>query len=68
MWEGTPLVSTILGQTEKLIGSVPELKEWYGPGFPMRQNPFCLAYPIGDRPRTPCNDSVRAYVNGEVSE
>lgn len=66
LWEGKPLVLTIVGHTENLIGGVPELQKWYGPGFPIRDNPFCLAYPIGDRPTTPRNASVQAYVNGEV--
>ncbi|CAM9353875.1 unnamed protein product, partial [Sphacelaria rigidula] len=66
VWEGTPLVLTIISQTEKLIGRVPELKEWYGPGFPIRQNPFCLGYPIVDRPKTPCSAFVKAFVKGEI--
>ena len=66
LWEGSPLVSTIIGHSAKLLAGAPELKEWYGPGFPMERNPFFLAYPIDDRPVTPRNALVRAWVDGEV--
>lgn len=66
LWEGLPLVSTIIGHSAKLLAGAPELKEWYGPGFPMERNPFFLAYPIDDRPATPRNALVRAWVDGEV--
>lgn len=66
LWEGSPLVSTIIGHSAKLLAGAPELKEWYGPGFPIERNPFFLAYPVDDRPVTPRNALVRAWVNGEV--
>lgn len=66
LWEGSPLVSTIIGQSAKLLAGAPELKEWYGPGFPIERNPFFLAYPIDSRPVTPRNALVRAWVDGEV--
>lgn len=66
LWEGTPLVSTIIGHSAKLVAGAPELREWYGPGFPIERNPFFLAYPVDDRPVTPRNALVRAWVNGEV--
>lgn len=66
MWEGSPLVSTIIGHSARLLAGAPELKEWYGPGFPIERNPFFLAYPIDDRPVTPRNALVRAWVDGEV--
>ncbi|CAN0159923.1 unnamed protein product, partial [Hapterophycus canaliculatus] len=66
LWEGSPLVSTIVGQSAKLLASTPELGEWYGPGFPIKRNPFFLAYPLDDRPVTPRNAFVRTWVNGEM--
>lgn len=66
LWEGSPLVSTIINHSAKLVAGAPELKEWYGPGFPIERNPFFLAYPVDDRPVTPRNAVVRAWVNGEV--
>lgn len=66
VWGGVPLVSTIVGHSAKLLARTPELREWYGPGFPIERNPFCLAYAIDDRPDTPRNALVRAYVNGQV--
>ncbi|CAN0549421.1 unnamed protein product, partial [Ectocarpus sp. 8 AP-2014] len=65
LWEGSPLVSTIIGQSAKLVAGAPELKEWYGAGFPIERNPFFLAYPVDDRPVTPRTALVRAWVNGE---
>ncbi|CAM9468709.1 unnamed protein product, partial [Ectocarpus sp. 13 AM-2016] len=67
LWEGSPLVSTIIGQSAKLVAGAPELKEWYGPGFPVERNPFFLAYPVDDRPVTPRSALVRAWVNGELA-
>ncbi|CAM9824083.1 unnamed protein product, partial [Ectocarpus sp. 4 AP-2014] len=67
LWEGSPLVSTIIGQSAKLVAGAPELKEWYGPGFPIERNPFFLAYPVDDRPVTPRSALVRAWVNGEMA-
>ncbi len=66
LWEGSPLVSTIIGHSAKLVAGAPELKEWYGPGFPIERNPFFLAYSVDDRPATPRSALVRALVNGEV--
>lgn len=66
LWEGSPLVSTIIGHSAKLLAGASELKEWYGPGFPVERTPFFLAYPIDDRPASPRNALVRAWVNGEV--
>lgn len=66
LWEGSPLVSTILGHSAELLASATELAQWYGPGFPIERNPFFLAYPLDDRPVTPRNAVVRAWVNGEV--
>ncbi|CAM9395725.1 unnamed protein product, partial [Ectocarpus sp. 6 AP-2014] len=67
LWEGSPLVSTIIGQSAKLVAGAPELKGWYGPGFPIERNPFFLAYPVDDRPVTPRSALVRAWVNGEMA-
>lgn len=67
LWEGSPLVSTIIGHSANLLGGTPELGKWYGPGFPIQRNPFFLAHPLDDRPVTPRNALVRAWVNGEVS-
>lgn len=66
LWEGSPLVSTIVGHSAKLVAGAPELREWYGPGFPIERNPFFLAYSVDDRPATPRSALVRALVNGEV--
>lgn len=66
LWEGSPLASTIIGHSAAILSRAPELKGWYGPGFPARTNPFFLAYPIEGRPVTPRNALVQAYVNGEV--
>ncbi|CAM9750510.1 unnamed protein product, partial [Scytosiphon promiscuus] len=66
LWEGSPLVSTIIGHSAKLLAGAPALGEWYGPGFPIERNPFFLAYPVDDRAATPRNALVRAWVNGEV--
>lgn len=66
LWEGLPLVRTIIGHSGKLLARSPELKGWYGAGFPVEWNPFFLAYPIDDRPVTPRSAHVRAFVNGEV--
>lgn len=68
MWEGLPLVSTIIGHSASIVAGASELRQWYGPGFPSERNPFFLAYPIDDRPVTPRDVLVRAYVNGEVRE
>lgn len=67
LWEGGPLVLRIVNHTEELVGATPELKEWYGPGFPVRDNPFCMAYPITDRPPTPRDAMVQTHFNGHVS-
>lgn len=66
LWEGVPLVSTIIGHSVSIVAGASELLQWYGPGFPSGRNPFFLAYPIDDRPVTPRDVLVRAYVNGEV--
>lgn len=66
VWGGVTLVSTIIGHSAKLLARTPELREWYGPGFPTERNPFWLAYAIDDRPDTPRNALVRACVNGQV--
>lgn len=68
LWGGKPLALTITTHTESLVGGNLELRGWYGPGFPIQHNPFCLAYPIEDRPPTPCNALVSTQVNGEVSK
>lgn len=68
LWEGKPIALTILSHTEDLVGNTPELKQWYGPGFPVQCNPFCLAYPITQRPPTPTDASVQSYIDGKVSE
>ena len=67
LWEGLPLVSTIIGQSGSIVAGASELRQWYGPGFPCGRNPFFLAYPIDDQPVTPQDVLVKAYVNGEVS-
>ena len=66
LWEGSPLVSTIVDHSASIVAGAPELKEWYGPGFPIERNPFFLAYSVDDRPVTPRSALVRALVNGEV--
>lgn len=66
LWEGSPLVSNVIGYSATLFENALELKEWYGQGFPVARNPFFLAYPIDERPVTPRSALVGANVNGEV--
>ncbi|CAM9544232.1 unnamed protein product, partial [Laminaria digitata] len=66
LWEGLPLVSTIIGHSGSIVAGASEIRQWYGSGFPSARNPFFLAYPIDDRPVTPRDVLVRAYANGEM--
>ncbi|CAM9689736.1 unnamed protein product [Choristocarpus tenellus] len=66
-WKGQHFLLCIIDQTEHIFSRAPELGEWYGPGFPIHRNPFCLSYNLDERPCTPRNIMVRSFVNGEYT-
>ncbi|CAM9231116.1 unnamed protein product, partial [Discosporangium mesarthrocarpum] len=65
LWEGKNFLVGIIDQMDSFFKGAPELQRWYGPGFPLKRNPFCMAYNLDERPATPRSAMVRSYIHGE---
>jgi hypothetical protein len=63
IWNGNNILFKIINDFD-FLDNCHQLKEWYGPDFPLLTNPFMLAVPVWERAPTPRKATQTVLVNG----
>lgn len=66
-WSGKPFLLNLPHHLDFLAeaGAKP-VRQLYGDAFPVVLNPFSMCYSLNERPPTPTDPHVKAYIDGEL--